>query len=76
MAPFSVAVMQLSAAVFTELVNIVMICLQSTIMDCVLNFIASGTIAQIDIIYSSSLTNEPLKNELLEPIPIASSKKS
>jgi hypothetical protein len=68
--------MQLSAAVFTELVNIVMICLQSTIMDCVLNFIALGTIAQIDIIYSSSLTNEPLKNELLEPIPIASSKKS
>ena len=47
-APFMIASMQLTAAGFTELVNIVMICMQETIMDCVLNFIALGAIAQID----------------------------
>ena len=43
--PFMIGTMQLTAAGFTELVNIVMICMQNTIMDCVLNFIALGTIS-------------------------------
>ena len=76
LAPFLVGSMQLSAAGFTELVNIVMICLQSTIMDCVLNFIALGTIAQIDSIYSASLPDEPLKKELEEPLAVESSSKT
>lgn len=76
LAPFLVGSMQLSAAGFTELVNIVMICQQNTIMDCVLNFIALETIAQIDSIYSSSLPDGPLKKERKNPLPVESSSKT
>ena len=39
-------------------------------MDCVLNFIALGAIAQIDSIYSQSLQKFPLKKALEEPLDI------
>ena len=68
--------MQFTAAVFTELVNIVMICMQETIMDIVLNFIALGTIAQIDSIYSGALSDVPLKGAFEERLPIEHSSKT
>lgn len=66
-----IATMQLSAAAFTELVNIVMICMQDNIMDCILNFIALGAIAQMDQIYFASLTKVPLKEAIEEPLTIS-----
>ena len=76
LAPIILGMMELSVAGFTELVNIVMICMQHTVMDCVLNFIALGTISQLDSIYANSLINEPIKKEVDEPLSIASNLKA
>ena len=49
---FVIACMKLCGALFTEIVNILLICNQRTIMDCVMNFIALGVIAEVDDLYA------------------------
>ena len=53
--PFYISLMKLAGALMTEVVNILLICKQITIMDVVLNFIALEVIAQIDNFYFDSL---------------------
>lgn len=53
--PVLITLMQFFGAVFTEVININVICAQSTIMDSVMNFIALGVIAEIDDFYAGSL---------------------
>lgn len=59
--PFCIINMQLFAALFTEIINLCLICTQNTAMDAVINFIALGGIAEIDNYYARSLTDTPLK---------------
>ena len=47
--------MKLFGAASTECLNIMLLCNQISVMDCVLNFIALGIISQIDNIYLASL---------------------
>jgi hypothetical protein len=53
--PFLIPFMKLCGSLFTECVNIFLICQQTTIMDCVMNFIALGVIAEIDNLYAARL---------------------
>lgn len=68
--------MQFSGTIFTEVINICLICAQTTTMDVIMNFIALGVIAEIDDFYAGSLTEFPLKNALEEPPKIKISSKS
>lgn len=65
--PVLVGSMQLFVALFTELINILLICGQTTIMDSVMNFIALGVIAEVDNFYAGSLKNFPLKECVEDP---------
>ena len=59
----------------TEVVNILLICKQDTIMDCVMNFIALGVIAEVDNMYANSLKNLRIKAAIEEEnLPIIVSK--
>ncbi len=58
--------MKLIGALLTEVVNIFLICSQNNIMDCVMNFIALGVIAEIDNLYASSLKEFKCKAVLEE----------
>ncbi len=49
---FMIACMKLFGSLLTEIVNILLICNQKTIMDCVMNFIALGVIAEVDDLYA------------------------
>ena len=62
--PILIINMKLLGSLFTEIVNILLICMQTTTMDCVLNFIALGIIAEIDNLYLSSLGNTRTKEAL------------
>ena len=53
--PTFIPLMQITASLFTEAINIALICLQPTIMDCIMNFIALGAISEIDNYYAGSL---------------------
>jgi hypothetical protein len=53
--------MQLCGALFTEIINICVICNQEKIMDVIMNFIALGAIAEIDNYYLDALVHCPLK---------------
>ena len=59
--PFSIGIMKLSGTLFTEIINILLICSQTTVMNCVLNFIALAVIAEIDDMYAASLKDLDLK---------------
>ena len=63
---FMIACMKLCGALFTEIVNILLICNQKTIMECVMNFIALGVIAEVDDLYAKSLKNVRIKEALEE----------
>ena len=52
LAPFFIAQMQILGAIFTELMNLCLICGQNDIMSCIMNFIALGCISQIDNFYA------------------------
>ena len=47
--------MQLISSVFTELINIVLMCSQDNIPDTVMNFFALSVIHEIDNLYANSL---------------------
>ena len=67
--------MKLGGSVMTEVVNILLICKQDTIMDCVMNFIALGVIAEVDNMYANSLKNLRIKAAIEEEnLPIIVSK--
>lgn len=66
----AIAVMQLAAALFTEVININLICAQDTIMDCIMNFIALGVIAEVDDYYAGSLSHFPLTDAVERAPPI------
>ena len=53
--PFFISMMKLMGALMTEIVNILLICKQTFIMDCVMNFIALGVISEIDNLYAGSI---------------------
>ena len=59
--------MQVTVVIFTEFVNICVICNQTTAMDIIMNFIALGVIADIDNYYAGSLVNFPGKKCLENP---------
>jgi hypothetical protein len=67
LAPFFISQMQLSGALFTEIINICLICGQPTIMDCIMNLIALGAISQIDDFYAKTLTYCPLREAVQNP---------
>lgn len=67
--PYIIAHLQGYSCVFTELINIILLCGQSDIMNTVVNFIALGAIAEIDNYYYDSLQRSPLK-EFLENEPL------
>ena len=67
MVPLFYAYMKFFGAFLTEIVNILLLCSQNTVMDCVLNFIALGVISEIDNMYYDSLKHAPLKKALEEP---------
>ena len=46
--PFMIAVMQFSAAMYTEIVNLLLICGSNTVYAIIINFIALWVIADID----------------------------
>ena len=54
---FFVAVMQLLGALFTETINMVLICVYSSNMEIIQNLLAFGIIAEIDDYYAQSLKN-------------------
>ena len=62
--PFYLSVMKLTGAILTEIVNILLICKQTTIMDAVMNFIALEVIAEIDNLYAESLKNLRIKEAI------------
>ena len=51
-APVIIPLMQLSAAIFTEFINILLICSTTKTMNIIKEFIALGVIAQIDDFYA------------------------
>ena len=53
--------MQITIALFTEIVNVLLICAQSTVLNSILNFVALVVIAEIDDYYAASLKLFPLK---------------
>ena len=67
--------MKLYGSLFTEIINICLICGQPTIMDCIMNFIALGAIAQIDDYYAQALTYCPLKAAIEIPLEFQNSSK-
>ncbi|TNV72290.1 hypothetical protein FGO68_gene10053 [Halteria grandinella] len=70
LAPYLIALMQLFGALFTEVINLCLICGQSSIMDVIINFIALGAISQIDDFYANSLSYCPVKEALENPIVV------
>jgi len=74
--PFLICLMQLTACLATEIINIVLICTTPTIMDTVMNFVALGVIAEIDNHYASSLKDFSLVAAVEEPPVFENSSKS
>jgi hypothetical protein len=68
--------MQLIGALFTEIINIILICGQETIMDTIVNFIALGVIAEIDNYYYDALATSPFKQAVEEPLKVSHTSKS
>jgi hypothetical protein len=62
--PFFITQMKFAGALMTEIVNILLLCQQNSVMDCVLNFVALACIAEIDNYYASSLRDFKLKPAL------------
>lgn len=73
--PVFVGMMQMISALFTELMNVLLICGENNIKESVMNFIALGVIAEIDNFYASSLKNFPLKECTKDPPTILKSNK-
>lgn len=69
-APFIVALMQYSGAVFTEIINIIAICSLENTKEVIMNFIALGVISEIDNYYLTALPPSELKSRLRQPFPI------
>ena len=66
--PLIINLMQLTAGVFTEFINIRLLCAQDNVMDTVLNFFALSVIKEIDNLYAESLPEElPLKVDVTKP---------
>lgn len=63
--PLIINLMQLTAGVFTEFINIRLLCAQDNVMDTVLNFFALSVIKEIDNLFAESLPEElPLKKDV------------
>ena len=62
--PFYISVLKFVGALATEIINLLLICQQTSSMDCVMNFIALGVIADIDNLYASSLKSLRIKEAL------------
>lgn len=73
-APSIIARMQIIVTLFTEIINIILICGQSDVMDCIFNFIALGAIAEIDNYYFRTI-NIPVKEAIKDSLPIKKSSK-
>ena len=67
-APLMIAHMQMLAALFTEAVNMVLICTQQDSLNTVVNFVALLAIASIDNYYYDSLSTSDMKS-LVEDDP-------
>lgn len=61
-----VATMQLMGALFTEIINIYLICSLNTVADILVNYIALGVIAEIDNIYAKTLQHNPLRKMIAD----------
>lgn len=59
--PYAVVHMQIISCLFTEIVNIILICGQNTSQDTIVNYVALGAITQIDDYYFSSICEQKLK---------------
>lgn len=73
--PFVVALMQLSSALFTEIINICVICSLTDIQDIIMNFIALAVISEFDNFYAKSVVGIPIKKTLDAPLSIKRSSK-
>ena len=62
--PILISFMQQYAALYTELVNIILICGSPNILEVILNFVALWVIADIDDQYSEALQDFTLKKAL------------
>ena len=60
-APYLIAHMQIVSCIFTEIVNIILICGQTTSKDTITNFVALGAISEIDDYYFSSIDEQRIK---------------
>ena len=61
---YTVALMQFWGGLFTEGVNLGLICCQSTVLDTMLNFIALGAIAEIDNYYANSIAYSAIGKQI------------
>lgn len=69
-APLMIAHMQMLAALFTEAVNMVLICTQQDSLNTVVNFVALLAIASIDNYYYDSLSSSSMKRLVEEDPPV------
>ena len=65
LAGLTIATLQFTVALITEVVNMLVITGQKTVIDAIMNFVALKVIADIDDIYFSSLSN-PILTKLVE----------
>lgn len=67
---FLLIVMQIGAALATEIINLYLILEADNAKDALMNFVALAVIAEVDDLYLATLRNEPLKNALADTPPI------
>lgn len=60
--PMFIALMQMVAAIFTEVINIAVISCSNTVMDVVMDYIALGIIAEIDDLFAEQMQLRLIKN--------------
>ena len=72
----AVALMQFLGALFTETINLLLICSLENTKEVIMNFIALGVIAEIDNYYFLALPSSNLTKRLDEPFEIKIKSKS
>lgn len=65
--PFIYALMKNIGALLTELLCVLMICSQATVIYCIWNYMAFSLISNIDNMFAASLKDFPLKEALAAP---------
>ena len=67
--PFFYSVMKNFGALFTEILNLLMICSQMSVIYCIWYYMAFSIISNIDNMFAMSLKDFPLKQALSNPPP-------